>query len=155
MRFLTMDQVTNTDFKLLQIPPSPKGLLLSAMATISIVTQSIPSKCYLFFVTQYPDPTENTQFNTLLIYRLGACMYSNDKKKCWIPSPESYVTGAVTGLSFMLIASVLSSQSAFEVGTKFNVSWCFILFLSNVLFCLPKNCSSLKSVLHAKLFCSL
>ena len=43
MRFLTMDQVTNIDFKLLQFPPSPNGLLLSAMTTISIVTQSIPT----------------------------------------------------------------------------------------------------------------
>ena len=46
IRFLTIDQVTNTNFKLLQIPPSPNGLLLSALTTISIVTLSIPSKCY-------------------------------------------------------------------------------------------------------------
>ena len=33
--------------------------------------------------------------------------------------PESCVLGAVTGVGFKLIASVLSSLSAFEVGLKF------------------------------------
>ena len=51
--------------------------------------------------------------------------------------PESCVLGAVTGVGFKLIASVLSSQSAFEVGTKFAFSLSFSVLSAIVLCCFP------------------
>ena len=49
--------------------------------------------------------------------------------------PESCVLGAVTGVGFKLIASVLSSPSAFDVGTKFALS--FSVLSAIVLCCFP------------------
>ena len=51
--------------------------------------------------------------------------------------PESCVLGTATGVGFKLIASVLSSQSAFEVGTKFAFSLSFSVLSAIVLCCFP------------------
>ena len=56
-------------------------------------------------------------------------MYDTPLKSC--------VLGAVTGVGFKLIASVLSSQSAFEVGTKFAFSLSFSVLSAIVLCCFP------------------
>ena len=50
--------------------------------------------------------------------------------------PESCI-GAVTGVGFKLIASVLGSQSAFEVVTKFAFSLRFSDLPAIVLCCFP------------------
>ena len=56
--------------------------------------------------------------------------------------PESCVLGAVTGVGFKLIASQLSSQSAFEVSTKFAFSLPFSVLPSIVYMQFPIICSS-------------
>ena len=92
--------------------------------------------------------TENTDFQTL---QVGA--RCTQRTKVYDTPPESSVLGVVAGVGFKLIASKLSSQSAFEVSTKFAFSLSFSVLPSIVYMQFPiillqfKKCFS-----HSKVF---